>query len=96
MNASEFFNFLIPTFFLLLISNYSFDSNGSLSYNKCSSKFSNTLVLPDPKPPVIKILKDGREYKAKLACDLFRLIHHNFSSLFKICHDYLVVIITLI
>ena len=49
-------------------------------------KFSNTLVLPDTEPPmipIIKILKDGREYKTNFGCDLSRLIYHSFQSSFK-------------
>ena len=71
----------------------------------CFTKFSNTLVLSDPEPPMIKILtgldgdgrivdKDGQEYR--LDCDFFQLIHHSFSLSFKICPNFLVVVITLI
>ena len=51
-------------FCLLLMSNWYFDSNGSLTYKQilsrsgcwCFIKFSNAFVLPDPRPPMIKIL----------------------------------------
>ena len=33
---------------------------------------------------VIKSYKDGEEYKTNLGYDLYRLIHHSFSSLLKI------------
>ena len=39
---------------------------------------------------------DGKECKTNLDCDLFQLIHQCSSSSFKICHDYLVVAVTLI
>ena len=54
-------------------------------------KFSNTLVLPDPEPSIIKTLKpydDGREYKANLGCDLFWLIYHNYPSFFSRCYNF--------
>ena len=38
---------------------------------------------------MIKPSKYGQEYKASVACDLFRLPHHNFSSPFKTWHDYI-------
>ena len=64
MNALEFFSVLVPTFSFPLISYWYFDSNGSLMHKKflsifgrrCFTKFNNTLVFPDPEPPVIKIL----------------------------------------
>ena len=52
-------------------------------------KFSNTLVLPGAEPPMIpmiKVLKDGREYKTNFGGDLFRLIYHSLQSSFKFFH----------
>ena len=36
----------------------------------CFIKFNNTLVLPDPEPPIIKILKACSECKPNFGCDL--------------------------
>ena len=54
-------------------------------------KFSNTLVLPDPEPPMIKILK-GWSGKTNSGYDLFQLIHNSSSSSFKFFLDFLVVV----
>ena len=42
--------------------------------------FNNTLILPDPEPP-LKFYKDSQEYKTDLNYDLVRVVDHNFSSL---------------
>ena len=43
-------------------------------------------VLSDPERLMIKFLQGWWEYEPNLGYDLFRLIHHNFASLFKNCH----------
>lgn len=44
----------------------------------------------------LKSYLDGREYWTNIDNDLFWLIRHNFPSSFKICFDYLVVVIAII
>ena len=64
MDAFRFFNFLISTFSLPLISNSYFYSNGSLTNENILSKsgrcffikFNKKLVFPNHVPPIIKIL----------------------------------------
>ena len=91
VNAFDFLNFLSLTFSLPFMSNWYFDLNRSLMYKQILSisgcyfvKFSNVLVLLDPKPLIMKIPQGWCGYKANVVCDLFQLIHLNFSLSFKI------------
>ena len=55
-------------------------------------KFSKTVVLSDPEPPIVKTCKNDWKYEVNLCFGLFQLIHHDSSSLFKTYHYYLVII----
>ena len=69
MNAFWFSSVLIPTFSRPLIRNWCFDSNGSSIYKYILSisgcwffiNFHNTLFLPDPELPIVKIDMGGQE-----------------------------------
>ena len=80
MNAVGFLKLSIPTFSLSLLSNWYFDSNGSLTYKSIPSISgrSSFIILNHQ---YLKFYIDGQEYDTNLNYDLFQLIDHDFSSL---------------